>query len=235
MGDPYLRIFFNKFSQQQKKTHKIHVLPLLFLSGLRLLDAVIEIPFRRLLCWGTWFSENHWGWVNVWAGWSSRSFPTLVILWFPLELLKSKLAAPCVTSFLCNKSSPSAFQELLQSCPSSLCAANRNIKNITSWNVLGIGEGMRVLQTKKGLLRQGSKGENWRGKCRAVGLCPTAVTVGTVTDVEQAEKAVGMNPCELLLMEAISLLSCFHESAPGCMLSITPWCPCQVCISRRKS
>ena len=34
------------------------------------------------LCWGTWFSENHWWWVDGWTGWSCGSFPTLVILWF---------------------------------------------------------------------------------------------------------------------------------------------------------
>jgi len=35
-----------------------------------------------MLCWGTWFSENHWWWANGWTGWSCGSFPTLVILWF---------------------------------------------------------------------------------------------------------------------------------------------------------
>jgi len=35
-----------------------------------------------MLCWGTWFSENHWWRVNGWTGWSCGSFPTLVILWF---------------------------------------------------------------------------------------------------------------------------------------------------------
>jgi len=34
------------------------------------------------LCWRTWFSENHWWWVNGWTGWSCGSFPTLVIQWF---------------------------------------------------------------------------------------------------------------------------------------------------------
>ena len=34
------------------------------------------------LCWGTWFSENYWWWVNGCTGWSCGSFPTLVILWF---------------------------------------------------------------------------------------------------------------------------------------------------------
>ena len=34
------------------------------------------------LCWGTWFSENHWWWANGWTGWSCGSFPTLAILWF---------------------------------------------------------------------------------------------------------------------------------------------------------
>ena len=34
------------------------------------------------LCWGTWFSENHWWWVDGWTGWSCGSFPTLVIVWF---------------------------------------------------------------------------------------------------------------------------------------------------------
>jgi len=34
------------------------------------------------LCWGTWFSENYWWWVDGWTGWSCGSFPTLVILWF---------------------------------------------------------------------------------------------------------------------------------------------------------
>jgi len=29
-----------------------------------------------MLCWGTWFSENHWWWVNGWTGWSCGSFPT---------------------------------------------------------------------------------------------------------------------------------------------------------------
>jgi len=39
-----------------------------------------------MLCWGTWFSENHWWWVNDWTGWSCGSFPTLVILWFYVPL-----------------------------------------------------------------------------------------------------------------------------------------------------
>ena len=34
-----------------------------------------------MLCWGTWFSENHWWWVNGRTGWSCGSFPTFVILW----------------------------------------------------------------------------------------------------------------------------------------------------------
>jgi len=34
------------------------------------------------LCWGTWFSEKYWWWVDGWTGWSCGSFPTLVILWF---------------------------------------------------------------------------------------------------------------------------------------------------------
>jgi len=38
-----------------------------------------------MLCWGTWFSENHWWRANGWTGWSSGSFPTLVILWFYRE------------------------------------------------------------------------------------------------------------------------------------------------------
>ena len=35
-----------------------------------------------MLCWGTWFSGNHWWRVNGWTGWSCGSFPTLAILWF---------------------------------------------------------------------------------------------------------------------------------------------------------
>jgi len=35
-----------------------------------------------MLCWGTWFNENHWWWVNGWTGWSCGSFPTLTILQF---------------------------------------------------------------------------------------------------------------------------------------------------------
>jgi len=35
-----------------------------------------------MLCWGTWFSENHWWRVNGWTGWSCGSFPTLAVLWF---------------------------------------------------------------------------------------------------------------------------------------------------------
>ena len=35
-----------------------------------------------MLCWGTWFSKNHWWWVDGWTGWSCGSFPTLAILWF---------------------------------------------------------------------------------------------------------------------------------------------------------
>jgi len=34
------------------------------------------------LCWGTWFSGNHWWRADGWTGWSCRSFPTLAILWF---------------------------------------------------------------------------------------------------------------------------------------------------------
>jgi len=40
-----------------------------------------------MLCWGTWFSENHWWWVDGWTGWSCGSFPTLVILWFLLTII----------------------------------------------------------------------------------------------------------------------------------------------------
>ena len=36
----------------------------------------------QMLCWGTWFSENHWWRANGWTGWSCGSFPTLAILWF---------------------------------------------------------------------------------------------------------------------------------------------------------
>ena len=35
-----------------------------------------------MLCWGTWFSENHRWRVNAWTGWSCGSFPPLAILWF---------------------------------------------------------------------------------------------------------------------------------------------------------
>ena len=35
-----------------------------------------------MLCWGTWFSENHWWRVDGWTGWSCGSFPTLAIPWF---------------------------------------------------------------------------------------------------------------------------------------------------------
>jgi len=35
-----------------------------------------------MLCWGTWFSGNHWWRANGWTGWSCGSFPTLAILWF---------------------------------------------------------------------------------------------------------------------------------------------------------
>jgi len=35
-----------------------------------------------MLCWGTWFSENHCWRANGWTGWSCGSFPTLAILWF---------------------------------------------------------------------------------------------------------------------------------------------------------
>jgi len=43
-------------------------------------------------CWGTWFSENHWWWVNGFTVWSCGSFPTLVILWFYDSKLGSKVA-----------------------------------------------------------------------------------------------------------------------------------------------
>jgi len=35
-----------------------------------------------MLCWGTWFSGNHWWRANGWTGWSCGSFSTLAILWF---------------------------------------------------------------------------------------------------------------------------------------------------------
>ena len=35
-----------------------------------------------MLCWGTWFSENHWWRANGWTGWCCGSFPTSAILWF---------------------------------------------------------------------------------------------------------------------------------------------------------
>jgi len=41
-----------------------------------------------MLCWGTWFSDNHWWWVDGWTGWSCGSFPTLVILWFYICLVR---------------------------------------------------------------------------------------------------------------------------------------------------
>ena len=34
-----------------------------------------------MLCWGMWFSGNHWWRANGWTGWSCGSFPTLAILW----------------------------------------------------------------------------------------------------------------------------------------------------------
>jgi len=45
-----------------------------------------------MLCWGTWFSGNHWWRANGWTGWSCGSFPTLAILWF-YEISKCKTAA----------------------------------------------------------------------------------------------------------------------------------------------
>jgi len=33
-------------------------------------------------CWGIWFSEKYWWWVDGWTGSSCGSFPTLVILWY---------------------------------------------------------------------------------------------------------------------------------------------------------
>ena len=58
-----------------------------------------------MLCWGPWFSENHWWWVHGWTGWSCGSFPTLVILWFSraameflfLEIFKHSLNKTQVT------------------------------------------------------------------------------------------------------------------------------------------
>jgi len=35
-----------------------------------------------MLCWGTWFNDNYWWWLDGSTGWSFGSFPTLVILWF---------------------------------------------------------------------------------------------------------------------------------------------------------
>ena len=43
-----------------------------------------------MLCWGTWFSENHWWWANGWTGWSCGSFPNLVILWFYASMILEK-------------------------------------------------------------------------------------------------------------------------------------------------
>jgi len=40
-----------------------------------------------MLCWGTWFSGNHWWRANGWTGWSCGSFPTLAILWFYYSML----------------------------------------------------------------------------------------------------------------------------------------------------
>ena len=49
------------------------------------------------LCWGTWFSEKYWWWVNGWTGWSCGSFPTLVILWF-YDSMIWHWGKPCDTS-----------------------------------------------------------------------------------------------------------------------------------------
>jgi len=50
-----------------------------------------------MLCWGTWFSGNHWWRVNGWTGWSCGSFPTLAILWFYDSMTRS-VAANCSCS-----------------------------------------------------------------------------------------------------------------------------------------
>jgi len=61
-----------------------------------------------MLCWGTWFSGNHWWRANGWTGWSCGSFPTLAILWFYDKLvlwsrwvLSSRLESSAVTSVAC--------------------------------------------------------------------------------------------------------------------------------------
>jgi len=35
-----------------------------------------------MLCWGTWFNEKYWWWVDSWTRWSCGSFPILMILQF---------------------------------------------------------------------------------------------------------------------------------------------------------
>ena len=42
-----------------------------------------------MLCWGTWFSEKCWWWVNNRTGWFCGSFPTLAILWFGRVIVQS--------------------------------------------------------------------------------------------------------------------------------------------------
>ena len=59
------------------------------------------------LCWGTWFSENHWWWVNGWTGWSCGSLPTFVILWFyeaGAIFLVCRLSCSGLQKFICNLS-----------------------------------------------------------------------------------------------------------------------------------
>jgi len=100
-----------------------------------------------LLCWGTWFSENHWWWANGWTGWSCGSFPTLAILWFYDLVLDQN-----VFSFWCTKSLATGthlfavFQKegsstiwVMQACSQWAALGFSNRKGVKQlWNITGI-------------------------------------------------------------------------------------------------
>ena len=66
------------------------------------------------LCWGTWFNEDYWWWVDGWTGWSCESFPTLVIVcfyyFFPYRHMEMSVSISILNG-CANKQAKACFQK----------------------------------------------------------------------------------------------------------------------------
>ena len=91
-----------------------------------------------MLCWGTWFSGNHWWRANGWTGWSCGSFPTLAILWFydyftASELVTLMAVESCIVCLFVSHSCNSLF--LPHFCFSSYATLTRFPFSCQSWKL----------------------------------------------------------------------------------------------------